>query len=529
MPSSLRTYLLDVSGMRYLRNVACFMLFVCGMHRLMKVFGNLSISMIRGLLVSIVCMWGIQSLAQQAQNWYFPENVGIRFESREPYSLTGGKIATTVPANVQNRPTEGGACISDSKGNLLFYTDGVTIWNKNHTPMKNGQQLKGGPSATQPASIVPDPANPSRFYVFTVDDFQHILKNGLCYSVVNMCLDRGFGDVTEKKNVLLLSDAGEKQAITKHRNDTDYWLVVHKHFTSSFYAFKISAAGISQPVISTIGSYHGGGIYNGAATAIGQMKISPDGNRIGLVNANMDIGNDKALLEVFSFNNETGVVSNFENLTNLIYPVFNGFYGGYGFTFSPDSRNIYITSRIGILQFHHNGSSWSYVNRINLTQLNPSGGMQLAPNGKIYIAKGESFLSSISDPNNLMPNVGFKLNDVFLDDGIATWSLPGFYDGFGYTNTDPSCSPNSGTNGTDDDCGFSVYPNPFGDNFSLTMYHSEYKNIRFYNTLGQVVMEWSVPNQSTISIDAQNLMDAFYLVVITRADDSYCVQKLVKK
>ncbi|MES2779543.1 MAG: T9SS type A sorting domain-containing protein, partial [Bacteroidota bacterium] len=464
--------------------------------------------MIRSLLVIILFLFGLQSYAQHSQNWYFPESVGIRFSAGEVNSLSGGKISTSVPANVQIRPTEGGACISDSKGNLLFYTDGLTIWNRNHTPMKGGQNLKGGPSATQPASIVPDPGNPSRFYIFTVDDFQHILKNGLCYSVVDMCLDNGLGDVTDKKNVPLLDIAGEKQAITKHKNDTDYWLVVHKHYTQSFYAYKISTAGISKPVISSIGSYHGGGLFDGAATAIGQIKIAPDGKRIGLVNSNMDVGNDKALLEVFNFDNETGVISNYVNLTSMIYPIFFGFYGGYGFTFSPNSQNIYVSTRVGILQFHLYGETWSYVNKINPMELNPTGGMQLAPNGKIYIAKGEAFLASISNPNDLLPNIGFKLNDVFLDDGIATWSLPGFYDGFRYTQEDPLCAPDNTVPRESDDCGFMLYPNPSNGNLTLKLNNSLYKNIRFYNAIGQIVLEYSSPGRSVISLDIKDLSEA---------------------
>ncbi len=487
---------------------------------------RLSFQVIFGLL-----FLGINAYAQQAQNWYFPENVGVRFDNQEVFSLPWGKVCTSVPSNVQIRPTEGGACISDSKGNLLFYTDGVTIWNRNHAPMKEGQNLKGGPSATQPASIVPDPGNPSRYYVFTLDDFQHTLKNGLCYTVVDMCLDNGLGDVTAEKNIPLLSLAGEKQAITKHKNDTDYWLVVHKHFSNAFYAYKISAKGIDDPVISYIGSNHEGGLYAGTATAIGQMKISPDGSKIGLVNANLDVGNDRALLEAFNFNNETGKVSNYVNLTDLIYSVFHGFYGGYGFAFSPNSKNAYVYTTLGILQFHFNNSWWTYINVLAPSSilLNRMGGMQLAPNGKIYIAKGESFLSSISDPDNLVPSAGFVLNDVFLDDGIATWSLPGFYDGFRYLHPDPPCSPGGNGGGGDRDCISSFYPNPFSDYLNIRLNAAAVKDIRFYNTVGQLVLTYQPSNHSAISIDTRNLKDNVYVVVVTKLDGTVCINKLFKK
>ncbi len=484
-------------------------------------------------MVRLICGFlflGVNVCAQHAGNWYFPENVGVKIDE-DVRSLTGGKVATAVPANVQIRPTEGAACISDSKGDLLFYTDGVTIWNRNHMPMKAGQNLKGGPSATQPASIVPDPGNPSRFYVFTVDDFQHVLKNGLCYSVVDMCLDNGLGDVTAQKNIPLLSLAGEKQAITKHKNDTDYWLVVHKHFSNAFYAYRISAAGIDYPVISYIGSTHEGGLYAGTASSIGQMKISPDGTKIGLVNSNQEIGNDRALLEAFSFNTETGKVSNFVNLTDLIYPIFHGFYGGYGFAFSPNSKNAYVYTFLGILQFHHNNASWGYTSILagSAVLLNRMGGMQLAPNGKIYIAKGESYLASISYPDNLVQSAGFVLDDVFLDDGIATWSLPGFYDGFKYTHQDPLCSPMDNIRGAKSDCISGFYPNPFSDNLTIMLHTTSIKDVRFYNTMGQLVLSYQPVNQAVISIDTRNLKDNVYVVVITQSDGSRCVNKVFKK
>jgi hypothetical protein len=486
--------------------------------------------MVKFLATLILSCLSWQSFAQQAKNWYFPENAGIRFDAQGPHAISGGKLRTSIPNNLQIRPTEAGATLSDSKGNLLFYTDGVTVWNRNHQPMKRGQQLKGGLSATQPATIVPDPANPSRFYIFTVDDFQHILRNGLCYSVVDMCLDNGLGDITEEKNIFMLDLVGEKQAITKHQNDTDYWLVVHKHYTRSFYAYKISAAGISRPVISTIGSYHGGGLFDGAASAIGQMKIAPDGKRIGLVNTNNDLSNDKALLEVFNFDNETGKLSNYINLTDLIYPIFHGFYGGYGFAFSPSGDNVFMTSRLGLFQFHFNGVWWSYVNKIEISSimLNPAPGMQLGPDGKIYMAKGESFLASIGQPEHMLPDIAFVLNDVWLDEGIATWSLPSFYDGFRYTQKDPTCSPASGSSRGNDDCGFALYPNPFTSDLTLKLYNTSVKDIRFYNPLGQLVWEYLPSEQPIIVIDTKDLRDNFYVVVVTRNDDTFCVQKLVK-
>ena len=39
---------------------------------------------------------------------------------------------------------EGSACVSDDNGNLLFYTDGLNIWDATNTVMPNGAGLMGG-------------------------------------------------------------------------------------------------------------------------------------------------------------------------------------------------------------------------------------------------------------------------------------------------------------------------------------------------------------------------------------------------
>jgi hypothetical protein len=51
---------------------------------------------------------------------------------------------------------EGTSVACDKNGQLLFYTDGVTVWNKNHQLMKNGTGLFGDFYAAQSAVIIPD-------------------------------------------------------------------------------------------------------------------------------------------------------------------------------------------------------------------------------------------------------------------------------------------------------------------------------------------------------------------------------------
>ncbi len=80
----------------------------------------------------------------EANNWYFGNYAGVSFSSGEPIALLDGALSTS----------EGVATISNSTGSLLFYTDGQTIWNRNHQIMSNGAGLWGHSSSTQSGVIV---------------------------------------------------------------------------------------------------------------------------------------------------------------------------------------------------------------------------------------------------------------------------------------------------------------------------------------------------------------------------------------
>ena len=82
--------------------------------------------------------------AQKRTNiWYFGRNAGLDFSTGSPKFITDGQIYTS----------EGVASICDQNGNLLFYTEGTQIWNKNHAVMPNGSGLFGNISSSQSAIV----------------------------------------------------------------------------------------------------------------------------------------------------------------------------------------------------------------------------------------------------------------------------------------------------------------------------------------------------------------------------------------
>src|SRR5204862_3072102 len=120
---------------------------------------------------------------------------------------------------------EGSASISDSLGKLLFYTDGITVWDKTHKIMSNGIGLWGDMDATQSALIVKQPGR-NIYYIFTVDAQAGALGGygGITYSIVDMKMNGGLGGVSSKNNTLLTPTA-EKVSGVVHRNGNDVWII----------------------------------------------------------------------------------------------------------------------------------------------------------------------------------------------------------------------------------------------------------------------------------------------------------------
>ena len=235
----------------------------------------------------------------EANIWYFGDHAGLDFNSGVPVALTNSQMLTH----------EGCAVLSNGGGQLLFYTDGVTIWNKNHQIMLNGSGLMGDFSSTQSAIIVPKPGSSTLFYVFTTDYEAH--SNGLRYSIIDLSLDGGLGGITSTKNILLYTPSCEKLTVVKHANTADFWIITHGWNNNNYYSYLLDTNGVNPiPIISSIGTLIPRPFVSSGADATGVIKISPDGNKLVSILEGLD------LVELFDFNTATGVVSNQQQLTN---------------------------------------------------------------------------------------------------------------------------------------------------------------------------------------------------------------------
>jgi len=334
-------------------------------------------------------------------NWYFGENAGIDFN---PIKTGGTAQAISGSVNAM----EGVSSISDKEGNLLFYSDGVTVYTSGNIEMQNGTGLFGSSSSTQTCLIVPRPST-NKYFIFTTS-----IDNGLRYSEVDMDLQNGEGQVISKNNSQLL--ATEKVAATKHSNGTDYWVASHTTGTTSYSIRKVSETGIGSQVISNIGSTHN--------TAIGYLKFSPNSQKLACAIYDEDI------IDIFDFDASVGTLSNLITITGFTY-----INGPYGLEFSTDSSKLYATdgASTGVYQFDLSYSSATDMTNHAIQVGDVSGASlgaaQLAPDGKIYVADlDEPYLHAICDSDSLGVKCSFKENFFVLSgasSGITSeWGLP---------------------------------------------------------------------------------------------------------
>ena len=440
---------------------------------------------------------------KQGNIWYFGEGAGLDFNSGFPVELNNGSTYSCLGH------VEGTSTISDSSWALLFYTNGVEIWNRNHQIMQNGFGLEGSISATQSSLIVPLPGSSRFFYVFTVDGFicGNNLGNGLRYSIVDICMDGGLGGVIlSSKNTPLLDSTSEKITAVKDANGTDYWIITHRHYSDAFYCFKLTSSGLSLPIISHSGSIHDGGNMG----AIGQLKASPNGQKLSIASGN---GNNH--IEIFDFDNNTGVVSN-----PIILPRPFPDSRAYGTSFSPDNSKVYYTlisySPIGtqIIQFDLNagtGDSSSIVNSSTLiwssTTTAISGlGLQIGPDEKVYCIFSNSVFNNPNLPGTLSD---FQLNAYTLS-SYPGYCFPNLVDSYDYENTIYYCTESIEENGN---IFFSnIYPTPAENivNIELNLSIPQECSLRIFNSQGLEVYTILEITNKLVTIERKNLPTGLY-------------------
>jgi gliding motility-associated-like protein len=344
----------------------------------------------RILYILFVCLYFVPASAQYYNQqqpflnanrvWAFGDSAGVRFNGN----------AQAIQTSIQT--FEGCASVSDPvTGQLLFYSDGWKCWNRNHVVMPNGFGLLGAGSlgtTSQAVCIVPVIDTPGKYYLFSLN--AQGANPGLYYSIVDMNLDNGLGNIVAgEKNILLDPTSLSEAMIAIPGGNCDLWLMIHAKNEPLFKAYHITRFGLDiNPVLSTTGTQ----IQGSSAYFQGGMAISPDRSMLAFTSLN---GISPALqaqgLLLCKFDPGSGQVSDALLLDNgphysaCFSPDNSRLYAGHGFLNQYDVSNfntagtvgapVFIANAVRSPKLYHDtiycigGAAGSYLSRINKPNL----------------------------------------------------------------------------------------------------------------------------------------------------------------
>ena len=355
--------------------------------------------------------------------WTFGNGSGLNFNTANPTFLNSSMYSK-----------EGCASISDAFGNLIFYTSGNMVWDKNGNPMPNGNILGNGynGSGTQAALILKSLSAPDQYYLFTLDpqEVSITFTPKLRYSIVDMQLNNGLGNVVVSEKDIVLADEMEERMIAVETDGCGYWIVGHKRHSKVYVSFKLTASGISPPVYST--GNVAGYFY---ASDPGEIKISPDKSKIAIMFTST------SSIELGEFNNANGTITNTLSLDSNTTGT--GYYG-YGLSFSPDNSRLYATINGYSQLYQYNMALYPNVAAMQSSKTliaDYNGGlaiwgMRIGRDGKVYLANGLSsgYISCINTPNNIGVGCNYDPQSVQVPPSNYFNSLIDPFYGFGLGN-----------------------------------------------------------------------------------------------
>ncbi len=333
-----------------------------------------------------------------------PSGKDILIDFRKP----GTPVVTCGPPVPTSGGDEGTAVFTDpTSGDLLFYTDGLNVWNGvDNSTLANGTGVNGQPSASEPSLITPKQSvDGGTFYVFSVNYVSDSSPSGsIYYSVID--LNQGaHGTVTSKNNMLHTGNVGEALDMLPHSNNTDFWVLGYDG-AGSVDSFLVTAGGVSTtPVVSSTGIT--GTVLRSA------INHSYDYDHVVLA---INEGGATGTIATADVDRATGKLSNVKTIVT----------GDLGFhaSYSGDGTKLYyVRGTEG-----WSGVAYQYdLTTSTETMLGGTGlaAAKLAPDGKVYfVGYGRPYLAVVNDPDKPGAASNFVANGLQLGGCSCAFGVP---------------------------------------------------------------------------------------------------------
>jgi len=358
-------------------------------------------------IITFTCLLWVTHplLAQKEGNiWYFgQQGHGLNFNLFPPTLLRDGASRDNL-----GEPF----AMADPCGNLLFYSNGKTVWNRNHQVMLNGENLLNLASV-QPVVAVPHPGQDSLYYLFiqTQTNSAFPPEAELRYSIIDMRLDNGLGGITTK-NVFLYQTNGSVLTSVRHADGQDYWIITAEAGTGRFLAYRVDRDGLHDaPVVSLVPFTF---LYSR------KLRASPDGRYIATSTSPDAPGREAIIL---AFNNLTGVVTRTQRV-----PVTGN---GTAVEFSPDGQRLYywVPGDVMVqvtLNHSEGGTTFSEAIVVGASRGRNLVDFRLGPDGKLYIRSGNNYLDVIDNPGEDASKLQYRENAYFTNAIVLPNNLAGY-------------------------------------------------------------------------------------------------------
>jgi len=368
--------------------------------------------------------------------------------------------------------------ICNKQGELMFYSNGCLLLNKENEELINGDSLNSsdidygifcpeyGYGGFQNMICIPDTYNDSVYHVFYLsttynadpDPVILVQIDRFNYAKIKMASPGGQGEVL-LKNIPVFIDTsmiGTPVTATKNANGMDWWLITPDRWSNSF---NIVLLGKDGPVY--VGKQFIGDTTHHFAEA-GQGKFSSDGSHFAWFHPLNG-------LFLYDFDRHNGTLSNFEK---VITPPSDNIIGGC--EFSPDGKFIYVNTLTSLYQVDANAEDI----QSSLELIGEYDGfadplatrffyMERTPDDRIFmnVSNGSQWLHIIQEPNKKGLDCRFEQHTLKFP-FVNNFTLPHFPNYRLGALGDPLCdtmmvsAPNVPTVSKDR---FDISPNPASD------------------------------------------------------------------
>ena len=399
---------------------------------------------ILALMLLILTQGVYAQRTKEGNNWYFGNRGRMTWNTVQTI-VDGGKTLTGLPTPAPGNSgmpeqSEGVFCMSDINGNLLFYSNGMTIWNRNHQVMQNGSGMYGHSSSAQSGIVVPYPGQYGKYIAISMSlnnvdghhpQFAGVIGNRLAYSIIDMSLDDGRGAVTSDKNILFTGHKGvlgENVAAVMHSNGVDVWIIAvgkGNGINSALNVWRITPAGVNTVCQ---GSYPLTVNTNPHAEMNGYLRFSVDGKRFAWAE-NRTFSGDPAVWASGTLISQRMHFGEFNPSTGT-FPTIKAMLAGvvaYGLEFSPSTELLYASMSDDIYIYNFTEllaapNPPTGVSRRTLLH-NGADALQLGPDERIYGVRTNS-ITVIDNPNNFNNATSHSLSGLMAGQGNA--GLPNF-------------------------------------------------------------------------------------------------------